>query len=114
LGLVEGHVERIAETDDAGSRKVPHAGWSVLKPAGEEETWRTPLLDVVRPNMDAVYFVHSFACQPAIDAEKYAVADYNGYEICAVVVKDNVLGMQFHPEKSGKVGLAILNKFAGI
>lgn len=105
LGLIPGTVEPIREVIPAGY-KVPHIGWNALhfpkdKPA-------SPLFRYIREG-DCVYFVHSYYgahCQ----ADTIATAEY-GPELTAAVGRDNVLGVQFHPEKSGSVGLNILRAF---
>lgn len=105
LGLIPGTVEPIREVIPAGY-KVPHIGWNALhfpkdKPA-------SPLFRYIREG-DCVYFVHSYYgahCQ----ADTIATAEY-GPELTAAVGRDNVLGVQFHPEKSGAVGLNILRAF---
>ena len=102
LGLIPGAVRPIADKIQPGL-KIPHMGWNAL-----EITQETPLFRHIK-NGDHVYFVHSyFADTP----EKYviATADYGG-TLTAAVQKDNVFGCQFHPEKSGDVGLAILKAF---
>ena len=60
---------------------------------------------------EAVYFVHSFMAAPAHPEHRLADCRYGGHAIAAVVVRDNVIGCQFHPEKSGDVGLTILRRF---
>jgi glutamine amidotransferase len=85
--------------------KIPHIGWNALHfPQGE----RHPLLASVGEE-ECVYFVHSFyaaQCDPAV----IATTEY-GAELTAAVAKGNVMGCQFHPEKSGTVGLEILRTF---
>lgn len=103
LGLIPGAVRPIAELIPA-SLKIPHIGWNALHfPKGQ-----TPLFSGVREG-DCVYFVHSYY---AADCEEsvIATAEY-GAPLTAAVQRENVLGCQFHPEKSGKVGLAILKAF---
>ena len=58
-----------------------------------------------------VYFVHSFAAQPSEPSDRLADCGHDGYEIAAVVKRGALYGCQFHPEKSGEVGLRILNNF---
>ena len=105
LGLIPGRAAPIREVIPAGY-KVPHIGWNALhfpkdKPA-------SPLFRYIREG-DCVYFVHSYYgahCQ----ADTIATAEY-GPELTAAVGRGNVLGVQFHPEKSGSVGLNILRAF---
>ena len=91
-----------------GSVKIPHIGWNALRfPAGRE---KHPVFRYINEG-DFVYFVHSFC---GVDCGDALIADTDyGAPITAAVAKDNVCGMQFHPEKSGKVGLAILAAFCG-
>ncbi len=98
LGLVKGRITRFSN-----GLKVPHMGWNSLdikKPH--------PLLDGIKKG-SFVYFVHSYRA-PASDAT-VAAADYGG-EFTAIVAEGNVAGTQFHPEKSGDVGLRMLKNFA--
>ncbi|WP_295583631.1 imidazole glycerol phosphate synthase subunit HisH [uncultured Lamprocystis sp.] len=109
LGLIPGKVRAIPGiASDGQSLKVPHIGWNGLHPA-EHADWSNSLLSDIRPG-EAVYFVHSFMAQP--NAE-HRVSDcmYGGHKVSAVVAKDNVIGCQFHPEKSGDVGLRIIKRF---
>ena len=100
LGLLPGRIERI-ET----SLKLPQIGWNAL--------------DILRPNAmteglengSYVYFVHSFMAKPSDENDLAAVTDY-GTRVPAMVARGNLFGCQFHPEKSGEVGLAMLHNFA--
>ena len=100
LGLLPGRIERIRT-----SLKLPQIGWNAL--------------DILRPNAmtegvqqgDYVYFVHSFMAVPAEEGDLAAVTEY-GARVPAMVARGNLFGCQFHPEKSGKVGLAMLKNFA--
>lgn len=106
LGLVRGRVKAIAREPGL---KVPFIGWSRLEaPAGR--SWAGTMLEATQPGT-AVYFVHSFACAPADPAERLAITRYGGQEITAAVGRGPVLACQFHPEKSGPLGLAILRRF---
>ncbi len=103
LGLIPGQVRSIAETIPAGL-KIPHIGWNAL--CFPEN--KSPLFRYIREG-DCVYFVHSFhavGCGGSV----IAVAEY-GAPLTAAVQRGNVFGCQFHPEKSGKVGLQILRAF---
>lgn len=110
LGLVPGHVDAIPSVDDAGNRKVPHIGWSrLLKPASRERWDDTALANL--PEEASAYFVHSYNCAPQDDAWRLAEADYQGFRVCAAIQRDNITAFQCHPEKSGKVGLKIVENF---
>ena len=106
LGVIPGTVEKIP--DDGV--KVPHVGWSAIAPP-RGTTWEgTPLRDL-ESDRPMVYFVHSYNAVPSNDADRLADASYVSVRICAGVRRDNVFGFQFHPEKSGPVGLQIVQKF---
>lgn len=111
LGLIAGHVAPISPSDERGDRKVPHIGWNPLLLPQERNGWEGTLLDGARPGQDSAYFVHSFNCIPDDPAHRLAVVDYAGHTICAAVERDNITAFQCHPEKSGPVGLRILDRF---
>jgi glutamine amidotransferase len=103
LGLIPGQVVDMTPELPVGL-KVPHIGWNALHLTQPDH----PLFRYIKPD-DCVYFVHSFyatGCQE----NTLATTEY-GKELTAAVAKDNVLGCQFHPEKSGPVGLSILRAF---
>ena len=103
LGLIPGSVRPIRDVIPA-DYKIPHIGWNALHFCREN-----PLFRYVQEG-DCVYFVHSFY---AADCEDHVVATAEyGAELTAAVAKGNVYGCQFHPEKSGSVGLKILKAFA--
>jgi len=114
LGLVEGNVQLIPTgmKDELGtSMKVPHMGWNEVQFTGEESD-RNPLFKGI-PQGSRFYFVHSYRCVPDNQAEVAATAQY-GVEVCAAVARGNVVGTQFHPEKSGDVGLQIYKNFLDV
>lgn len=104
LSLISGSVRPIADVIPA-ELKIPHIGWNALRFHGER---RHPLFQYIG-NGDFVYFVHSYYATDCEDAV-IATAEY-GVPLTAAVAKDNILGCQFHPEKSGNVGLPILRAF---
>ncbi len=102
LGLLKGSI--VPMKDSIPSQlKIPHIGWNAL-----HFTKDSDLLKYVKKD-DCVYFVHSFYATDCDDSV-IATAEY-GKELTAAVQKDNVMGCQFHPEKSGEVGLNILRAF---
>lgn len=106
LGLIPGRVVPMRGVIPA-DYKIPHIGWNALRLTD----LKSPLFRNVREG-DCVYFVHSFyaaACEPFVTA----YAEY-GALLTAAVEKDNVMGCQFHPEKSGRVGLNILQAFCDV
>lgn len=101
LGLLEGNVVRF---DESLSVKIPHTGWNQLRTKSE-----AVLFDQV--NDEAyVYFNHSYYCQPSNSSAVIAQTDYGINYACAVR-RENIFGVQFHPEKSQAVGLQILKNF---
>lgn len=112
LGLIPGRVERIPECSTGGGRlPVPHIGWEgLLVPDGQQAAFGPTLLRGIQPG-EEVYFLHSYAARPENKEHILAECTYGGHRLCAAVGKDNVYGTQFHPEKSGPVGLRILDAF---
>jgi imidazole glycerol-phosphate synthase subunit HisH len=102
LGLLEGGVVEVP----AGGRKVPHIGWAAVQ-------WEqpSPLTDGLRPG-EPFYFVHSFVAEPTPE-ELIGTAEYGGRFGC-VAGRGNVFGVQFHPEKSSRAGLRLLENFSRI
>ena len=103
LGLIPGQVVPMAGVIPA-SYKIPHIGWNALD-FGEK---KSPLFKYIK-NGDFVYFVHSYSAQDC-DSSVIAMSEY-GAPLTAAVADKNVFGCQFHPEKSGDVGLSILRAF---
>lgn len=111
LGFIPGKVVRIPEYDTAGNlQKVPHISWNPLLPAENKIDFSDTVLEKVRPGQEA-YFIHSYEAKPSFLQNRLADTIYGGRRICAVATNGNVIGTQFHPEKSGEVGLAIINSF---
>jgi glutamine amidotransferase len=113
LARLPGRVERFAEplTDAGGARlKIPHMGWNEVRVASDHPVFA---------GLDAAdwsrwfYFVHSYRPVPA-DADDVALwCDYGG-DFCAAVAHDNVVAVQFHPEKSQRAGLELLRRFLAL
>lgn len=99
LGLLPGYVTRFAET-----LTVPHMGWNQIEPVYDH-----PLMANIQVG-DFAYFAHSYHCVPANEADILAKTHYGDYFVSAVA-HDNIYGIQFHPEKSQKFGLQILDNF---
>jgi len=102
LGWIDGEVVKITPSDE--SLKVPHMGWNDLVINTPH-----PVFDGVETG-DHTYFVHSYHFDVAKPAERLAHVDYAG-DITAIVGRDTMLGMQFHPEKSQQVGLRLISNF---
>jgi glutamine amidotransferase len=105
LGWIAGEVEKLAPSDPM--LKVPHMGWNAVK--FTLPGFAHPVLKDL-PDAAQAYFVHSFAFRVADRGHLLATTDYGG-EVAAIVGRDTVLGVQFHPEKSQAVGLAFLASF---
>jgi len=105
LGWVEGEVRAIEPRDP--SLKIPHMGWNTLKMARMHALFEG--IPTGEQGLNA-YFVHSYHLVPADRRALVASSDYGG-EITAFVAKDNMAGSQFHPEKSQKLGLALISNF---
>jgi glutamine amidotransferase len=111
LDIIPGRVMPIPKTTLEGRpHKIPHIGWSSLLLPEGLSGWQASILEGLSPG-EAVYLVHSFAVQPDDDADRLADCDYNGRKISAAIRKGNVYGTQFHPEKSGRVGLSVIRNF---
>ena len=105
LGWIKGEVARIEPSD--ASLKIPHMGWNTLAARRDH-----PLFDGIPlgPSGLHAYFVHSYQLTPANRDDLVADTDYGG-PITAVVARGNIAGTQFHPEKSQRLGLALLANF---
>jgi glutamine amidotransferase len=111
LRLIPGTVERIQQKATLEkSIKVPHIGWSEISRSPEGRDWKNTILQNLEDN-SAVYFVHSYGCNPLDKVDVLAVTEYCDLEVIAAVQRENVMGCQFHPEKSGEIGLRILENF---
>jgi glutamine amidotransferase len=111
LGLIPGRVIPVPNTaPDGTSVKIPNIGWYGLRIGEADVPWTGTVLEDVQPG-EAVYFVHSFMASAADHRHHLADCVYGGNTVTAVVMRDNVVGCQFHPEKSGDVGLRILKRF---
>jgi glutamine amidotransferase len=105
LGWIGGEVDRITPRD--ATLKIPHMGWNTLNVVRPH-----PLIDglTLGPQGRHAYFVHSFAFNPSQRQDLVANADYGG-PVTAIVGRDNIVGTQFHPEKSQKLGLGLIANF---
>ncbi len=111
LGLIPGRVVPIPTAAVSGeAQKVPHIGWNGLVPADGRSGWQGSVLTDSAPGV-TTYFVHSLMSVPSDPAHRVADCIYGGHRVAAVIAKDHITACQFHPEKSGKVGLKILQQF---
>ena len=95
---------RVVPIPSAGHLRIPHMGWNEVEPCRDH-----PVLAGIGSGTHA-YFVHSYTMIPDDPGDVLAVTDYGG-RISAVIGRDNVLGTQFHPEKSQRAGLALISRF---
>ncbi len=111
LGLIKGRVEKIPNQTVEGKKQcVPHIGWNHLYTEKEEKQWNQGILKGLEIGTET-YFVHSYEGKPEKKEDLLAFTTYGGRKICAAVQHENVIGLQFHPEKSGKLGLKIIENF---
>ncbi len=107
LGLISGYAEKIHLSSGF---KIPHIGWNELLMPDSSSNWRHSLFNKIQDKSE-VYFVHSYAVQVKNPEQQLTLTKYGNYSFCSTVFKDNIFGCQFHPEKSGGVGLVILKNF---
>ena len=108
LGLIPGAVDQIIEDPERGGLRATHVGWRTLE--WNRGSDRAPAHNV--EESDSFYFVHSYAAVPESHDDLWASAKYGHHTVAAFVGSGNVWGSQFHPEKSGGPGLAILKAFS--
>ena len=113
LDIFPGMVSPVPTTcPDGSTHKIPHIGWNeLIKPDGT--TWKGTILNDLN-GMDSAYFVHSYTVIPDNPSHRLADCSYGGCLLSAVIRSGMVYGCQFHPEKSGDVGLKIIKAFLNI
>lgn len=111
LGLIPGRVIAVPTTSSDGhTQKIPHIGWNSLVFPQGHKSWQQSLLHDIKQGA-AVYFVHSFMASPSSPEDRIADCLYGDVPVSAVIGRNNVFGCQFHPEKSGDVGLQVMKNF---
>ena len=107
LGILPGEVIHFSKFND--DLKSPHVGWNRAK---KKNHLNTEMLKDPLKNIDDeyFYFIHSNYVQPADNDNTYTSTQYEGFDFCSSILKDNIFACQFHPEKSGKQGIEILNQ----
>lgn len=111
LNLIPGNVVKIPNKSTDGKRlKVPYVGWAPLNVGGKQRVTDTCIDRIGR---EAVYLVHSFQFVPENLDHQLATYNYGGHHITAAVQYRNITGLQFHPEKSGHIGIKIMRDFVG-
>lgn len=110
LDVFHGTVIQFPHHNDHGDPvRVPQVGWNTIRPNGDG--WRTPLLDGVAPGA-FMYFVHSFRVVPEDPSCIVSMSEYEGVPYVSGIARENVVAVQFHPEKSGMLGLQMYKNFA--
>jgi glutamine amidotransferase len=110
LDLISGSVCALPKTNNKKQNLIiPHVGWSEIM---YNESQQSIFSDV--PNKSAFYFVHSFHAELADSSHQLATTMFDEFSITAMIQKENLIGCQFHPEKSGKLGLQLINNFLKI
>lgn len=104
LGIIAGDVIRMPVT-----AKLPHVGWNEIREPASERWHGTILYDI--PQASSVYFVHGYAAIPRNSVDILAVTEYGGFTFASSLQCGSFYGCQFHPEKSGEVGLRMLKNF---
>ncbi len=113
LGLIPGRVVSVpSQNIDGSTQKIPHIGWAGLCPA-QPGGWTGTIFEGTA-EFTSVYLVHSFHFEPNNAADRLADCFYGGHRITAAVRSGRTIGCQFHPEKSGKAGLALLSAFLSL
>ncbi len=114
LGLIPGKVIPVPSTTAEGQQqKIPHIGWNALVLPEDQVNWDGTLLENIEPG-ESVYFVHSFMADPEESHHRIANCLYGNVSVAAVIGKNNIWGCQFHPEKSGEIGLSVLRNFLSL
>jgi glutamine amidotransferase len=114
LDVISGRVTSLQRFDVAGARqKSPYIGWAELE-LPVERTWDGTVLTDLNPGSSSVYLVHSFEMAPAKAEHRLAEYVCGGRRVCAAIASGKVIGCQFHPEKSGDVGLNVLRRFLAL
>lgn len=116
LGIIHGRVKRIENTTlDGLQHKIPHIGWNgLVLPENRDKSWWDNTILAELTEGSETYFVHSFTAVPDKDESRLADAYYGGRLISAAIREGNIFGCQFHPEKSGHVGLKIIKNFLNL
>jgi len=110
LNLISGTVKKIPKINGNNYRKIPHIGWNKLNTDNISNNWSNSILSNLSKN-SYFYFVHSYSAYPDNNNEILSFTNYNNLNFVSSIMKNNIVGLQFHPEKSGKIGLNILKNF---
>ena len=109
LGIISGEVNNLSKLNE--EIRVPHVGWNNIKRKSSFDIkGASGALENIN-YQDYFYFVHSYYVKPSNDIDIFTTTEYSGIEFCSSIMKDNIFACQFHPEKSGVKGLALLKDF---
>lgn len=108
IGLISGKVIKLPNKNN---EKLPHVSWNEIK--CKNINWNDNILKDIQENSD-MYFVHSYVAIPSDDNNILSTTTYSDCDFCSSIKKDNIYGCQFHPEKSGKIGLKIMLNFVNL
>ncbi len=103
LGLIEGEVRRFVPSNPL--EKIPHMGWNAVRQVRPH-----PLFSGIEDESE-FYFVHSYYCAPLVSSEIFGTTRYADIDFASVVCRENVFATQFHPERSGRIGLRLYENF---
>jgi len=109
LGIVPGSVDKI-ELKDEKHEKLPHVSWNELS---GNHSWDGTILDGIEQCSD-MYFVHSYCASPLHNEDILSSTTYSGNQFCSTIKHKNIYGCQYHPEKSGELGLKIIRNFVNL
>ncbi|MCB0482522.1 MAG: imidazole glycerol phosphate synthase subunit HisH [Flavobacteriales bacterium] len=110
LGLLAGTVKKLPNVSEGGEKfKVPQISWNTVHT--ERVPWKDTILDSVTEG-EYFYFVHSYYVSPKNDSEILCSTNYAGLKYCSGVMKNNIIAVQFHPEKSGEKGISLYRNWA--
>lgn len=110
LGLISGKVIKLP-VQNPDYEKLPHVSWNEI--SKHKISWENTVLDNIPEHSD-MYFVHSFVASPIDENNILSTTEYSDYKFCSSIKKDNIYGCQFHPEKSGEIGLKIIQNFVNL
>ncbi len=110
LGLLAGSVKRLPSSSSDGQKfKVPQISWNTIH--GESKPWSSTILNSVDDG-EYFYFVHSYYVSPSDESEILCTTEYAGIKYCSGIMKNNIIAVQFHPEKSGEKGISVYRNWA--
>ncbi|GBF48816.1 imidazole glycerol phosphate synthase subunit hisH [Leptospira ryugenii] len=112
LGIIDGRVTKFPKISPTGKHlPIPQINWNqIIKPESDSDAWEnSPLFQ--NENGDYMYFIHSFYTIPERQSDILTLTNYEGFEYCSAIHRENVFALQFHPEKSGEKGILIYRSF---